>query len=219
MTFIQTIQSFFIRFYAFFASFCDIFTDDFPWMLKRRTKQTPIIVHHIMNEIVSTLDKEIFYAKMLEREPRSSLKPEYYSIDEFIQKYALIPRPLRMTLLDMAFENYKEERKEHRPRESFYNFSILLINLLFDYEEFKINEDLNHLKDDLFYFMNVRRSRIFNFLIDNLYKNFQKHFITIQPKDLQYAKVIQQIKHEVAYRPFMVKYYEHEESFNSHSGM
>lgn len=219
MTLLQSFQSFFFHIYAFFASFFDIFTDDFPWMLKRRTKQNHIIPRPLMNEIVSTLDKEIFYAKMLEREPRSSLRPEYYSIDEFVQKYSLFPRPLRMTLLDMAFEDYKEERKERRPRESFYNLSILLINLLIDYEEFKPNENLSHLKDDLFYFMSIKRSRIFNFLIDNLNKNFRKHFVTIQPRDLQYAKVIQQIKHEVAYRPFMVKYYEHEESFNSHSGM
>jgi hypothetical protein len=217
MRFFQFIQNLFLRLYVFLSSFFGNVTDDFPWMLKKRTKH--IIPPKLMNEIVSTLDKEILYAKMIEREPNSSVRFGYYSLDQFIQKYSLIPRPLRLELLDMAFENYKQEKKENRRRISFYDLSILLINLLFDYEEFKKEEDLEFLKNDLFHFLSVRQSRIFNFLLDNLNKNFRKKYARINARDLQYTKVVWQIKNEVAYRPLMVKYYEHQESFNSHIGM
>ncbi len=217
MRFFQYLQTLFFNIYTFLSSFFGNVTDDFPWMLKKRTKY--IVPPKLMNDIVSTLDKEILYAKMIEREPNSSVRFGYYSLDQFIQKYAIIPRPLRLELLDMAFENYKQEKKENRRRESFYNLSLLLINLLIDYEEFKKEEDLVFLKNDLFHFLSVRQSRIFNFLLDNLHKNFREKYDRVKARDLQYTKVVWQIKNEVAYRPLMVKYYEHQESFNSHLGM
>jgi hypothetical protein len=217
MRLFQYVQTLFFNLYTFLSSFFGNITDDFSWMLKKRTKH--IIPPKLMNDIVSTLDKEILYAKMIEREPNNAVRFGYYNLDQFIQKYALIPRAVRLELLDMAFENYKQEKKENRRRESFYNLSMLLINLLIDYEEFKKEEDIKYLKYELFHFLSVRQSRIFNFLLDNLNKNYREKYERVKARDLQYTKVVWQIKNEVAYRPLMVKYYEHQESFNSHSGM
>lgn len=216
MQFFQTLIQ---NIYNIFTSLFVIFNGEFSWMLKKRTKQSYIIPPQLAEEIVSTLDKEICYAKIMERERRSSIKSTNFCLDEFLSKYILIPKPLRLTLLYKSCEKYKESNSNRRLSKSFNNLSLILISLLQDYEEFIVKEDLEYLKQDLFKFLGLRRSRIFNYLYDHLMKLFLENYVKINPQELQHTRLIWQIKNEVAYRPFMVKYYEHQESFNKHIGM
>ena len=129
---------------------------------------------------------------------------------EFVEKYKLIPRQLRLKILYDFEENMglieRSPESQHDNFDGFFYYEVLddLFDLLYRYDDFgDTYEDENWLWLTLYIDYICDAHYAFNDLINSMLKCL-KHYILVNFTDVvsfRKKSVFRQIKEEVAYRP------------------
>lgn len=144
------------------------------------------------DEIINFIKSEISYNHTLnEKQIKEKEPPFYLSIEEFVQKYLLIPKPLRVIILS-TFQNNLNDKK----REFLYNKSANKQGVYFISQRFvvvlKAYEKKYPVAEYPFFLMRLIatnvincRCRVFDFMISDLLYDFHKKHIKITEEDLK----------------------------------
>lgn len=144
------------------------------------------------DEIINFIKREISYNQILnEKQIKEKEPPFYLSIEEFVLKYLLIPKPLRLIVLSTFKNNLNDKKKDF-----LYNKSANKQGVYFICNRFVVvlmaYEKKYPVIDYPFFLMRLIatnvincRCRVFDFMISDLLYEFHEKHIKIIEEDLK----------------------------------
>ena len=144
------------------------------------------------DEIINFIKQEISYNHHLyEKQIKEREPPFYLSIEEFVHKYLLIPKPLRVIILSTFQNNLNDKKKEFLYNKSANKQGVYFISQRF-VVVLKAYEKKYPVIDYPFFLLRVIstnvincRCRVFDFMISDLLYEFHKKHIKIIEEDLK----------------------------------
>lgn len=144
------------------------------------------------DEIINFIKSEISYNHSLnEKQIKEKEPPFYLSIEEFVQKYLLIPKSLRVIILSTFQNNLNDKKKEFLYNKSANKQGVYFISQRF-VVVLKAYEKKYPVAEYPFFLMRLIatnvincRCRVFDFMISDLLYEFHEKHIKITEEDLK----------------------------------